>query len=117
MIWNLFLPTYPRTPFPYTRSYYSAEQMTVAVLGKESLSQLQRMVDDMFSQVPRRGTGLKPSQKWLGKVKPFLNNQSLLAFNVVPVQVRKRGGAITTNMFIEEKKRPRDIASCHHPVC
>ena len=61
--------------------------MTLAVLGKESLSQLQRTVDDLFKAVPNRGSGLRPSERWLGKVKPFLNNQPLQSFNIVPVQV------------------------------
>ena len=67
--------------------YYSANQMTLAVLGKEPLSQLQGTVDAMFAAVPNRGTGSRPSEKWLGKVKPFFNNQPLQAYNVVPVQV------------------------------
>eukprot|EP00904_Undaria_pinnatifida_P012432 jgi/Undpi1/8319/HiC_scaffold_25.g10788.m1 len=67
-------------------TYYSANQMTLAVLGKESLSQLQRTVDDLFKAVPNRGSGLRPSERWLGKVKPFLNNQPLQSFNIVPVQ-------------------------------
>lgn len=61
--------------------------MTLVVLGKESLSQLQRAVDVMFAPVPNRGTGRKPSEKWIGKVKPFFNNQPLQAYNIVPVQV------------------------------
>ncbi|CAM9359574.1 unnamed protein product, partial [Laminaria digitata] len=67
-------------------TYYSANQMTLAVLGKEPLSQLQRTVDDLFKKVPNRGNGLRPSERWLGKVKPFMNNQPLQAFNIVPVQ-------------------------------
>lgn len=69
------------------RRYYSADQMTLAVLGKETLSQLQRTVDDLFKAVPNRGSGSRPSERWLGKVKPFMNNQPLQAFNIVPVQV------------------------------
>lgn len=61
--------------------------MTLAVLGKESLSQLQSTVDAMFAAVPNRGAGARPSERWLGKVKPFLNNQPLQAYNIVPVQV------------------------------
>lgn len=69
------------------RRYYSANQMTLAVLGKESLSQLQGTVDGLFKAIPNRGSGSRPSARWLGKVKPFLNNQPLQAFNIVPVQV------------------------------
>ncbi|CAM9553710.1 unnamed protein product [Scytosiphon promiscuus] len=66
--------------------YYSANQMTLAVLGKESLSQLQSTVDKMFAPVPNRGSGRRPSEKWRGKIKPFFNNQQLQAYNIVPVQ-------------------------------
>ncbi|CAM9514752.1 unnamed protein product, partial [Hapterophycus canaliculatus] len=67
-------------------TYYSANQMTLVVLGKESLSQLQGTVDKMFAPVPNRGSGRRPSEKWRGKVKPFFNNQPLQAYNIVPVQ-------------------------------
>lgn len=68
--------------------YYSANQMTLAVLGKESLSQLQSTVDKMFAPVPNRGSGRRPSERWRGKVKPYFNNQQLQAYNIVPVQVK-----------------------------
>ncbi|CAM9240500.1 unnamed protein product, partial [Discosporangium mesarthrocarpum] len=66
--------------------YYSPEQMTLAVLGKEPLSKLQRLADGLFSQVPSRGTASRPSKQWLGKVDPFIAGVPLQAFNVVPVQ-------------------------------
>ncbi|CAM9761157.1 unnamed protein product [Pylaiella littoralis] len=66
--------------------YYSANQMTLVVLGKESLSQLQGAVSGMFAPVPNRGSGRRPSEKWIGKVKPFFNTQPLQAYNIVPVQ-------------------------------
>lgn len=62
--------------------------MTLVVLGKESLSQLQGAVSGMFAPVPNRGSGRRPSEKWIGKVKPFFNTQPLQAYNIVPVQVR-----------------------------
>lgn len=83
--------------------YYSANQMTLAVLGKESIGQLQAMVNDIFSPVPNRGPGRRPSEKWLGRVKPFLNNQPLQAFNVVPVQVR---GALVPPLGSSPPSRP-----------
>lgn len=73
--------------------------MTLAVLGKESLAQLQSTVDAMFAPVPNRGTGRRPSERWLGKVKPFLNNQPIQAFNIVPVQVRR----VCVSVFVEGK--------------
>ncbi|CAN0269727.1 unnamed protein product [Ectocarpus sp. 12 AP-2014] len=72
--------------FRFFDMYYSANQMTLAVLGKESLSQLQSTVDGMFGPVPNRGSGRRPSEKYIGKVKPFLGNQPLQAYNIVPVQ-------------------------------
>lgn len=69
--------------------HYAANQMTLVVLGKESLSELQQAVEEKFSAVPKRGCGLRPSSAWIGKVKPFLDDRAkpLQAFNVVPVKV------------------------------
>lgn len=69
--------------------HYSAKQMTLVVLGKESLTELQTTVEEKFSPVPNRGSGLRPSLKWIGTVKPFLSDKPLQAFNVVPVKVAR----------------------------
>lgn len=69
--------------------------MTLVVLGKESLAELQSTVEEKFSSVPNRGSGLKPSLKWMGTVKPFLSDKPLQAFNVVPVKVTFENGVCT----------------------
>ncbi|CAM9877673.1 unnamed protein product [Pylaiella littoralis] len=71
---------------PFFHAHYSAKQMTLVVLGKESLTELQTTVEEKFSPVPNRGSGLRPSLKWIGTVKPFLSDKPLQAFNVVPVK-------------------------------
>ncbi|CAM9610251.1 unnamed protein product [Scytosiphon promiscuus] len=71
---------------PFFHKYYSAKQMTLVVLGKEPLPELQQAVQDKFSPVPNRGDGLRPSLAWIGKVKPFPEGRVSEAFNVVPVK-------------------------------
>lgn len=78
--------TYPTTS-PVCGRYYSAKQMTLVVLGKESLPELQSTVEETFSPVPNRGDGLKPSLKWIGTVRPFPSDNPLQAYNIVPIKV------------------------------
>lgn len=54
----------------FHRKYYSAPLMTLCVLGKEPLPQLQKMAEALFSAVPSKETA-DPSLQWWGKVAPF----------------------------------------------
>jgi hypothetical protein len=56
----------------YTR-YYSADQMTLAVVGPQSLGTLQTMVTDAFSKIPNRNVG-PPEDAWKGVISPYLGN-------------------------------------------
>ncbi|CAN0120298.1 unnamed protein product [Ectocarpus sp. 6 AP-2014] len=99
---------------PFFYAHYAANQMTLVVLGKESLSELQQAVEEKFSAVPKRGCGLRPSSAWIGKVKPFLDDRAkpLQAFNVVPVKDLRSLEVSWTLTFdtYEERKEYLDAA-------
>lgn len=73
--------------------YYSAPLMTLCVLGKQPLSEMQRWVEEQFSAVPDRGTS-NPSLQWWGKAPPFLEmverDAKVPLLKVVPVSVGSR---------------------------
>lgn len=59
----------------YTR-YYSADQMTLAVVGPQSLDALLRMTTEAFSDVPNRNGG-PPEDAWRGVIPPYLGSYDI----------------------------------------
>ena len=53
----------------FWQNYYSANQMTLAVVGPQALDELQSMVSKSFGDIPNRG-GDKPELAWKG-VRPY----------------------------------------------
>ena len=72
----------------YTR-YYSANQMTLAVVAPQSIDTLQTMVQKAFSQIPNRQVS-KPEDAWVRVVPPYSNDSLIPSFGhvveIVPVQ-------------------------------
>lgn len=72
----------------YTK-YYSANQMTLAVVGPQSPQALRKMIDDAFGKVPNRNTS-KPEDEWKGIIPPFNGNSVIPSYGhvvkLVPVQ-------------------------------
>ena len=73
----------------FYQSYYSSNQMTLAVVGPQSIEKLQIMVQNAFSKVPNRQTP-KPETSWNG-IKPFTESSSVVpsfrhVVEIVPVQ-------------------------------
>jgi insulysin len=54
----------------YTK-YYSADQMTLAVVGPQSIETLQTMVEGAFSKIPNKNSG-PPENAWKGVIAPYL---------------------------------------------
>ncbi|CAM9610322.1 unnamed protein product [Scytosiphon promiscuus] len=79
--------------------------MTLAVLGKEPLPELQQAVQHKFSPVPNLGDGLRPSLAWIGRVKPFPEGMVCEAFNVVPVDDLRSLGVSWTLTFASLEER------------
>ena len=75
----------------FYQRYYSANQMTLAVVGPQSLEQLQEMVETAFAKIPNRSVPA-PEDAWRG-IPPFettFSSSPIPAFRniveVVPVQ-------------------------------
>lgn len=73
----------------YSR-YYSADQMTLAIVGPQSLPTLKEMTRQAFSGIPNRNVG-PPEQSWKQIISPYDNGNSLIpsfghVVKVVPVQ-------------------------------
>lgn len=69
--------------------YYSSNQMTLAVVGPQSLDELKKMVDSAFSNIPNRYAP-PPESAWVRRIAPFGENSLIPSFGhivkVVPVQ-------------------------------
>jgi insulysin len=69
--------------------YYSANQMTLAVVGPQSTDELTRMVKDAFSNIPNKNVP-PPEVEWKGIIPPYNGNSVTpnfgYAVKVVPVQ-------------------------------
>lgn len=72
----------------YTK-YYSSNQMTLAVVGPQSVDELKKMADSAFSKIPNRNSP-SPESAWVGRVPPFSKNSIIPSFGhivkLVPVQ-------------------------------
>lgn len=70
-------------------AYYSANQMSFAVVGPQSLDTLKKMIEAPFSAIPNKSVGA-PEDKWLD-IPPFKADNTLIPANkniveIVPVQ-------------------------------
>ncbi|KAG7356829.1 insulin-degrading protein [Nitzschia inconspicua] len=73
----------------YSR-YYSADQMTLAIVGPQSISTLKEMTENAFSGISNRLVG-PPEQAWKGTIPPYDNGNSKIPsfghiVKVLPVQ-------------------------------
>ena len=74
----------------FYQKYYSADQMTLAVVGPQSLEKLKSMAEVAFSNIPNRNAGA-PEQAWKGVIPPYdPQNSAIPSFGnivkIVPVQ-------------------------------
>ena len=69
--------------------YYSANQMTLAVMGPQTLDSLKEMTHIAFGKIPNRNVP-KPEDKWKGIIPPFNGNSVIPSYGhivrLVPVQ-------------------------------
>ena len=69
----------------FYKTYYSANQMTLAVNGREDLDTLQQWVTDLFTEVPNQDR--PPAEvAWAGKVSPIDREALGKSLGIVPIQ-------------------------------
>jgi len=73
----------------FYNKYYSANQMTLAIVAPQSLESLKAMVTKTFSAIPNRRAA-KPEAAWNGIIAPFSKDSVIPSYGhiveVVPVQ-------------------------------
>jgi insulysin len=73
----------------FYNSHYSANQMTLAVVGPQSLDKLKAMAETAFGGIPNRNVP-KPEESWKRSIPPFGSNSVIPPYGnvlkVVPVQ-------------------------------
>eukprot|EP01041_Mallomonas_annulata_P008890 gene8890-18404_t len=70
--------------------YYSADKMTLSVIGSQSLSELESWVRRYFSAVPSQKATRDPAFQWWGKVTPYIPQEVASALEVVPVSETRK---------------------------
>ena len=68
----------------YHSEFYSANIMTLVVLGKNSIPELKSLVSNLFKDVPTSNR-LNPSLQWWGKIRPYEPSDALTAIEIVPI--------------------------------
>lgn len=73
----------------FYNKYYSANQMTLAVVGPQSIETLKGMIESSFNKIPNRNVR-KPEEAWNRVIPPFGGKSVIAPFGnyvkVVPVQ-------------------------------
>lgn len=61
-------------------TYYTADQMTVAIVAPQPLSLLKEMATNAFGEIPVNvdKSGMKPEAAWVGKIAPFAPGTSVI---------------------------------------
>lgn len=61
-------------------TYYSATQMSLAIVAPQSISTLKTMVNNAFGAIPNNPdqSKFKPEEAWVGKIAPFAEGSSII---------------------------------------
>mmetsp|Transcript_8617 Transcript_8617/g.16664 ORF Transcript_8617/g.16664 Transcript_8617/m.16664 type:complete len:1167 (+) Transcript_8617:145-3645(+) len=93
----------------FYEKHYSADQMTLAIIGPQSLETLKKMAEDSFSNIPNRNAGA-PEKEWMGVVPPYDSNNSVIpsfgnVVKIVPVQDLRQVSITWPITYKDEKDR------------
>lgn len=91
----------------FHRKYYSAGLMTLSVLGKESLEDLQALVARCFDEVPNNNQK-DPSISWVGVVPPYLPQSAASLLEVVPI-TQSRSITLSWPLWIRTSDERREL--------
>jgi len=92
-------------------NYYSANQMSVAIVAPQSLSVMKEIAISAFGDVPNRSRS-KPEEAWAGKIAPFASGTSTIPgknhiVEIVPVSEMRQLNLVWPIVFesVEDKER------------
>lgn len=95
-------------------TYYSADQMSVAMVAPQPLSVMKDMATKAFADIPTNTerNGMKPEEEWAGKIAPFSAGTSVIPgmnhiLEVVPVADVRQINLVWPIVFssVEDKER------------
>jgi len=102
-------------------TYYSAPKMTLCVLGREPLADLQQWVSQMFATVPDRHSP-SPELQWWGRIVPYcemlpppsssareLQPRDVRVLQVVPVDQGTSYLAVTWSMWVRSPSERAEL--------
>jgi insulysin len=74
----------------FYETYYSSNQMSLAVVAPQNLSQLRKFASDAFGDIPNRESN-PPEDKWAFKIQPYIAGKSKIpaektVVEIVPIQ-------------------------------
>jgi len=69
----------------FNNRYYSSNQMTLAIVGPQSISEMKSLVEEAFGSIPNKHV-LKPETAWNGILSPFVLTTTSDVIKVVPVK-------------------------------
>jgi insulysin len=73
----------------YHQKYYTAERMTLCIVGKAPPSELEAQARKYFGAVPR-GTEPDPALQWWNKIEPYYEQIAASELEVVPIGQQRR---------------------------
>jgi insulysin len=92
----------------FYNKYYSANQMTLAVVGPQSVDTLKRMVEKGFGSIPNRNVP-EPEKAWSGIIPPYGGSSVIPSFGnavkVVPVQELRQVSVTWPIIYNQEEGR------------
>jgi insulysin len=95
----------------FYNNYYSANQMTLAIVAPQSIEDLKNMVTEAFLDIPNRNVDT-PESSWAG-IPPFIDESSIPSFKnaieIVPVQDLRQIMISWPIVYSSEDQRQDDL--------
>lgn len=101
----------------FYETYYSSNQMSLAVVAPQSLSQLKQYVSNAFGDVPNRQINA-PEDKWAFNIQPYVTGKSKIPaektiVEIVPIQDLRQ--VTITWPIVFSSKEERDLFRLNKP--
>jgi len=92
----------------FYESYYSANQMSLAVIGPQSIPQLTKFVSEAFGAIPNRNVE-PPEDKWAFRIPPYGKSSLVPAeksiVEIVPIQELRQVSITWPVVFSSKEER------------
>lgn len=101
----------------FYETFYSSNQMALAVVAPQSLPQLRKFVSDAFGDIPNRQIN-RPEDRWAFKILPYVAGKSLIPaektiLEIVPIQELRQ--VTITWPIVFSSKEERELFRLNKP--